>query len=48
MKDLTKEEREFIYEMVSQVNVRGVGPNEIKVSVLKKMDVEKDKEKNSA
>jgi hypothetical protein len=47
MKDLTKEEREFIYEMVSQVNVRGVGPNEIKLSVLKKMDVE-DEEKTSA
>jgi hypothetical protein len=46
MTDLTKEEREFIYEMVSQVNVRGIGPNEIKVSILKKMDVE-DEEKAS-
>ena len=43
MEDLTREEREFIYEMVSQVNVRGVGPNKLKVSVLEKMDIEKEK-----
>ncbi len=44
MADLTKEEREFIYAILNQVNVQGVEPNELKLSVLKKMDVEENKE----
>ena len=48
MIDLTKEEREFIYAILNQVNVQGVEPNELKLSVLKKMNVENDDKKNSA
>ena len=46
--ELTKEEREFIYAILNQVNVQGIDSNELKLSVLKKMDVEKEEEKNSA
>ncbi len=44
MTDLTREEREFIYAMVSEINVKGVDNNKLKVSVLEKMDVEENKE----
>ena len=44
---LTKEEREFIYAIMNQITVQGIDPNQLKVDVMKKMDVEKE-EKNSA
>lgn len=42
MKVLTKEEREFIYAIMNQVAVKGIEANQLKVDVMKKMDVEPD------
>jgi len=46
MIDLTKEEREFIYAIMNQVAVQGIGPNQLKVDVMRKMDVEPKKEED--
>ena len=43
--ELTKEEREFIYGLLNQTLIAGVEHNELKVSVMRKMDVEKVEEK---
>ena len=44
MKPLTKEEREFIYAIMNQVAVQGIDANQMKVDVMRKMDVEPEKE----
>ena len=44
MTDLTKEEREFIYAIMNQVAVQGIDANQLKVDVMRKMDVEPKKE----
>ena len=46
MKDLTKEEREFVYRILTQVALEGVDPNQLKVDVMRKMDVEPKKEED--
>ena len=46
--ELTKEEREFIYGLLNQTLIAGVAHNELKVSVMRKMDVEEDKEEEKA
>ena len=47
MKDLTKKEREFIYSIMNQVAVQGIDPNQMKVDVMRKMDVEPKKEEET-
>ena len=44
MKELTKEEREFVYAILNQVAVQGIDANQLKVDVMRKMDVEKEEE----
>ena len=44
MIDLTEEEREFIYSLLNQTLIAGIEHNELKVSVMRKMDVEENKE----
>ena len=46
MKDLTKEEREFIYRLLTQVQLEGVDNNQMKTDVMRKMDVEPKKEED--
>ena len=48
MIDLTKEEREFIYDLLNQTLILGVDHNRTKADIMEKMDVEKEEEKNSA
>ena len=47
MVDLTKEEREFIYSLLNQTLIAGVDHNDLKVSVMRKMDVEKVEDKET-
>ena len=45
--NLTKEEREFIYAIMNQVAVQGIGANQLKVDVMKKMGVEPEEEEKN-
>lgn len=40
MKDLTEEEREFIYAIMNRVAVQGIDANQMKVDIMRKMEVE--------
>ena len=44
MKELTREEREFIYRVMNKIAVQGIDANQTKVDVMRKMDVEPKKE----
>ncbi len=45
---LTKEERDFIYQVMNQVSVQGIDANQLKVDVMRKMDVEPKPDKPEA
>ena len=42
MKELTKEECEFIYQVMNLIAVQGVDANQMKVDVMRKMEVEEE------